>query len=297
MVATIECIERSRARDSCAISAPSPTTGRSVSTSLSSRSSSTPSDLLAAAAQDPAADHAVRVGVGGLVEHRGGGCAPVDQQHVAVVVAQPDAADVPRGSRRPRGACRAGRTRGPRGRRRASPSGGPPGRPSRRARRARPRARGWPRARPSAASCLGRAGRGLELAVDGVDELLLAGDLARGDVFVQGWCPLRAGRRIRESTTLFRRRTRASTNPGRLVTASRNPGRTVPATVAELPRPSRSGRSVELQHAVPAAVEEPARRTVVPLRVQVLAADPGDEVLDPVRLGDGPSAVHRANRS
>ena len=33
MVATIECIERSRARESCAISAPSPTIGRSVSAS------------------------------------------------------------------------------------------------------------------------------------------------------------------------------------------------------------------------------------------------------------------------
>ena len=41
IVATIECIERSRARESCAISAPSPTIGRSVSASASSSSSST----------------------------------------------------------------------------------------------------------------------------------------------------------------------------------------------------------------------------------------------------------------
>ena len=41
IVATIECIDRSRARESCAISAPSPTIGRSVPASASSSSSST----------------------------------------------------------------------------------------------------------------------------------------------------------------------------------------------------------------------------------------------------------------
>ncbi len=49
MVATIECMVRSRARESCAISAPSPMIGRSApvssSASASSSSSSTPTTL------------------------------------------------------------------------------------------------------------------------------------------------------------------------------------------------------------------------------------------------------------
>ena len=84
MVATIECIERSRARDSWAISAPSPTIGRSVSAAASSRSSSTPSTCRAGAAQHPAAYDVLGLGRGGLVEHRGRRCAPVDQQRVVV---------------------------------------------------------------------------------------------------------------------------------------------------------------------------------------------------------------------
>ena len=52
--------------------------------------------LLADAAQDPAAYDAPRLGVRRLVEHRGGRRPPVDEQHVAVVVAQPDPADVAR---------------------------------------------------------------------------------------------------------------------------------------------------------------------------------------------------------
>jgi len=47
------------------------------------------------AAQHAAAHDVPRLGRGGLVEHRGGGCPPVDQQRVVVVVAQADAADVP----------------------------------------------------------------------------------------------------------------------------------------------------------------------------------------------------------
>ena len=96
MVATIECIERSRARDSCAISAPSPTIGRSVSASASSSSSSTPTTVGPGAAQHPAAYDVVRLGRGRLVEHGGRGRPPVDQQRVAVVVAQADPADVAR---------------------------------------------------------------------------------------------------------------------------------------------------------------------------------------------------------
>ncbi len=47
-------------------------------------------------AQHPAAYDALRGRGGGLVEHPGGGRAPVDQQHVAVGVAHTDAADVAR---------------------------------------------------------------------------------------------------------------------------------------------------------------------------------------------------------
>ena len=96
MVATIECIDRSRARESCAISAPSPTIGRSVPASASSSSSSTPTTVGPGAAQHPAPDDVLRVGGGGLVEHRGRGRPPVDQQRVVVVVAQADPADVAR---------------------------------------------------------------------------------------------------------------------------------------------------------------------------------------------------------
>ena len=45
-------------------------------------------------AQHPAPDHALRLGGGGLVEHRGRGGAPVDEQGVALGVAQADPADV-----------------------------------------------------------------------------------------------------------------------------------------------------------------------------------------------------------
>ena len=122
MVATIECIDRSRARDSCAISAPSPTIGRSVSASASSRSSSTPTTVGAGAAQHPAAYDALRLGRGGLVEHRGRGRAPVDQQRVAVArrAARSGRCSAARG--RARRAGRAGRRPGPRARRRAGRS-------------------------------------------------------------------------------------------------------------------------------------------------------------------------------
>ena len=53
-------------------------------------------DLRPDAAQHPAAYDGVRLGRGRLVEHRGGRRAPVDQQRVAVGVAQPDPADVAR---------------------------------------------------------------------------------------------------------------------------------------------------------------------------------------------------------
>ena len=103
MVATMECIERSRARDSCAISAPSPTIGSSTpsasssaSASASSSSSSTPTTLRTRRAQHPAAYDLARLGRGRLVEHRGRGRAPVDEQRVAVLVAQADPADVAR---------------------------------------------------------------------------------------------------------------------------------------------------------------------------------------------------------
>ncbi len=47
-------------------------------------------------AQHPAADDVLRLGGGGLVEHGGGGRTPVDEQGVAVLVAQADPADVAR---------------------------------------------------------------------------------------------------------------------------------------------------------------------------------------------------------
>ena len=55
-----------------------------------------PEHVDALAAQDAPAYHALGVGLGGLVEHRGGRRAPVDEHDVVVVVAQPDAADVAR---------------------------------------------------------------------------------------------------------------------------------------------------------------------------------------------------------
>ena len=97
MVATIECIERSRARDSWASSAPSPTIGSARSSGLGVEQVVLDTeDVHALAAQDPAAYDALRVGLRRLVEDRCRGGAPVDQQHVVVVVAQPDAADVAR---------------------------------------------------------------------------------------------------------------------------------------------------------------------------------------------------------
>jgi hypothetical protein len=53
-------------------------------------------DLLALAAQHASPDHVVRRGRGRLVEDGGGRRPPVDQQRVAVVVAQPDPPDVAR---------------------------------------------------------------------------------------------------------------------------------------------------------------------------------------------------------
>ena len=98
MVATIECMVRSRARLSWAIRAPSPTIGRPSAPALSgsSRSSSTATTSRTCAPQHAAAQHALRVGGGGLVEHGGGRRPPVDQQRVAGLVAQADAADVAR---------------------------------------------------------------------------------------------------------------------------------------------------------------------------------------------------------
>ena len=55
-----------------------------------------PDDLRAQAAQHPTAYDAVRLGRRGLVEDRGRGRAPVDQQRVTVLVAQADPADVAR---------------------------------------------------------------------------------------------------------------------------------------------------------------------------------------------------------
>ena len=98
-------------------------------------------DVHALAAQDPAAYDALRVCLRRLVEHRCRRGAPVDQQHVVVVVAQTDPADVARDVAHLRRPGRGVRRPGPRGRRPGSPSGGPPGRPSRRARRGRPRSR------------------------------------------------------------------------------------------------------------------------------------------------------------
>ena len=53
-------------------------------------------DARAGAAQHPAAYDVVRLRGGGLVEHRGSGGPPVDQQGVAVLVTQADPTDVPR---------------------------------------------------------------------------------------------------------------------------------------------------------------------------------------------------------
>ena len=122
MVATIECIDRSRARDSWAISAPSPTIGRSVSTESSRSSSSTPTTRAPLQRSTRRRTTCVRLGRGGLVEHRGRRRPPVDQQRVAVLVAQADPADVARLAGRAPRAGPAGRTPVPRGRRPAARS-------------------------------------------------------------------------------------------------------------------------------------------------------------------------------
>ena len=97
--------------------------------------------LRAGAAQHPAAYDVLRLGGGGLVEHRGRRGAPVDQQRVPVGVAQADPADVARGRVDARDAGRGGRRPAPRAPRRAGRCAWRPGRPSRRARPARPRDR------------------------------------------------------------------------------------------------------------------------------------------------------------
>ncbi len=51
---------------------------------------------LACGLQHPPPDHAERLLRRGLVEHRGGGCPPVDQDDLALLVAKAETADVPR---------------------------------------------------------------------------------------------------------------------------------------------------------------------------------------------------------
>ena len=97
--------------------------------------------VAADAAQHPPSYDALRLGGRGLVEHGRSRRAPVDQQGVAVLVAQADPADVARLRCRAPGAGRGGRRRAPRARRRAARSAWRPGRPWRPARPARPRGR------------------------------------------------------------------------------------------------------------------------------------------------------------
>ena len=189
MVATIECIERSRARESWAISAPSPTIGRSVSVpsraSASSSSSSTPTTCGPVQRSTRRRTTLVRLGGGGLVEDGGGGGPPVDQQRVAVVRRAGRSGRCSGARGRPPRAGRGGRRPAPRGRRRAARSAWRPGRPSRRARRAHPRGPAVPGRGPRGRAPGPPADDCLELEVDPVHELLLASDLTLGQLFGQ----------------------------------------------------------------------------------------------------------------
>ena len=142
----------------------------------------------ALAAQDPAPDHALRIGLRGLVEDGGCGRTPVDEQHVVVLVAQPDAPDVaglvahlvaqvePAEDEPLVGGV----------------EGGHPPRSLEDHRVTLDQAALVADAttlEPFTRQLLGRQRRLLELGVDGVDVLLLARDLARGHVIVQRRCP------------------------------------------------------------------------------------------------------------
>jgi hypothetical protein len=153
------------------MSAPSPTTGR------------------ACAAQHPAAYDAGRLGRRRLVEHGGRGGAPVDQQRVAVRVAQPDPADVarlgvellaqvePAEDQALVGGVELGDP--PRG---LEDHGVALDEPALVAQAAAPVA--------LAREGLGRAGRALQLDVDAVDDRLLGCDLALGELIRHVHFPL-----------------------------------------------------------------------------------------------------------
>jgi hypothetical protein len=90
MVATMECMVRSRARESLAHD-------DQVGLRLGVEQVVLDGDdALTRAPQHPTAYDALRIRRRRLVEHRRRGGAPVDQQRVAVLVTQPDPADVPR---------------------------------------------------------------------------------------------------------------------------------------------------------------------------------------------------------
>ena len=181
MVATIECIDRSRARDSCAMQGALADDGQVPSpASASRRSSSTPTTRATGAAQHPAPYDALGVGRRGLVEHRSGGGPPVDEQGVAVLVAQPDPTDVARRLGRvlqvetAEDQALVGRVE----------RRDPPGRlEDHRVALDQPAL--VPEPRPAVTLTgqrLGGPGRHLELAVDPVDKPLLGRDLPRGEV-------------------------------------------------------------------------------------------------------------------
>ena len=94
MVATMSRMRAPRVRVSAAISAPSPTTTRSVGRLGDHQVVLDADDVGALAAQHPAAEHAHRLDRGGAVERRGGRRAPVDDQRLVVVVAHAEPADV-----------------------------------------------------------------------------------------------------------------------------------------------------------------------------------------------------------
>ncbi len=164
MVATMSRIVCPRARDSEAISAPSPSTGRSSGDrSGASRSSSSPTIRGALVPQYATPYYAQPVGRRRPVERLGGRCPPVDHQRLVLRVADADPADVQllqlgrgrdRLGARHRRRSRAGRTPGPRAPRPARRSGGRPRTPARPARTGR----SVPRRAPARRSAPDRVG-------------------------------------------------------------------------------------------------------------------------------------------
>ncbi len=195
-------------------------------------------DVDALAAQDPAADDALRVGLGGLVEHRGGRCAPVDEQHVVVGVAQPDPADVARHLAELRAQVETTEDQ-------ALVGGVQRGHPAGSLEDHRVALDQPALVADAAASesllgqLLRRSGRFLELVVDGVDVLLLARDLACGHVTVQRWCPSMGNGQSEEPILLVRR---ACVRRTRSDARSRAAVEDLPADAAEGPARTNAAR-------------------------------------------------------